>query len=127
MTTTTKVRRKIVFEHDPDPDFSWLEQDCYDPNHPSYAGPVYPTEADAKAGTNAYDPDWYRDPDNHVALAMTVLEMTEEDDDWRVVDSLGGIDFLTSSDDWATGTFYHVSQIPDGYLRELAREASLPE
>ena len=124
MVTTT--RRKIVFDHDSDPDFSWLEQDHYKPGHKDYS-PVYPTEADMKAGTNAYPDDWYTDPENHVALSMLVYELGDDDEDWRLVDSLGSIDFLADSDDWATGTFYRVSGLPEGYLRDLAREAGLPE
>lgn len=120
-----KPRRKIVIDYDIDPDFSWLEQDHYRPTHPSYCS-VFPTQADARANRNAYDGDWYRNPDNHVALAMRVYEMSADADDWECVDSLCNIDFLESSDDWATGTFYRVSQLPKGYLRDLAKEAGLP-
>lgn len=118
--TTTATRRKIIFEHDPDPDFSWLEQPCQ-------REPVWRTEADMKAGKPPLNPDWYCNPANHVALCMAVLEFPTDADDWQVVDSLGNIDFMADSDDWATGTFYRVSALPDGYLRELAREAGLPE
>lgn len=113
---------RIVIDHDSDPDFSWLEQDHYDPRSPNY-DPVYPTEADMKAGTNAYDGDWYRDPSNHVALSMVAY-----DEDGNVVDSLGSIDFLADSDDWRTGTFYDVADIRGAsYLQELAREMGLPD
>jgi hypothetical protein len=114
--------RAIVFEHDTDPDFSWLEQDHYNPSHASY-DPIYPTRAEMKARRNAYDGDWYRNPDNHVALAMVAYDRHNE-----VTDSLGSIDFLADGDDWTTGTFYYVSDIPRAcrYLRSLAREAGLP-
>lgn len=120
------TRKKIVFDHDTDPDFSWLEQDHYNPRNPEYE-PVYRTKEDMDAGKEPLDGDWYRNPDNHVALSMLVYEMGEADEDWQVVDSLGGIDFLNDSDDWATGTFYHINALPEGYLRNLAREAGLPE
>jgi hypothetical protein len=117
------TRRKIVFEHDQEPDFSWLEQDMYNPKHPSYE-PTYRTDEDMKAGREM-NPEWYRNPENHVALSMLVYEMTDEDNDWRVVDSLGNIDFFADSDEWKTGTFYRLSDVPEGYLRELAEEAGL--
>ena len=126
--TTTTTRRKVVFKHDRDADFSWLEQDMYDPSKPGY-DPIYPSEADMKAKTNAYDGNWYRDPDNHVALMMLVYELRDDADDWELVDSLGGIDFLRDDEsDWTTGTFYRLSDIPKGcdYLRELAKDAGLP-
>jgi hypothetical protein len=91
------VRRKIVFDHEIDPDLSWLDQ------------PEFKNE----------------DPSKHIALEMTVYEMSESDDDWELVDSLGGIDCLADAGDWATGTFYRVSQLPEGYLRQLAIEAGL--
>jgi hypothetical protein len=118
------VRRKIVFEHDTDPDFSWLEQDHYNPRNPGYE-PIYRTKEDMDAQRAPLDGDWYRDPENHVTLSMLVLEMKEEEEEWQVVDSLGGIDFLADSDDWATGTFYHVNALPKGYLRDLAKDAGL--
>lgn len=118
-------RIKIVFEHDEDPDFSWLEQSSYDPSKPDY-DPIYPTKEDADAGRNAYAPEWYRNPENHVALCMSVYKMTDDDEDWQLADSLGGIDFLVDSDEWQTGTFYHYRHL-SGYLQELAKEAGLPE
>jgi hypothetical protein len=90
----------IVIEDDLDPDFSWLDQDCYNPRHASYS-PTYRDEADTKAN-KPIDPDWYRDPENHVCLAMIAY-----DEDGAVLDSLGGIDFLADSDDWKRGTIYH--------------------
>ena len=120
------VRRKVVFEHDDDPDLSWLEQDHYNPHKPGYE-PIYRTQADMKSGRNPIDGDWYRDPENHVTLSMLVYEMDESDEDWRLVDSLGGIDFLADSDDWQTGTFHHVSALPKGYLRDLAKDAGLTD
>ena len=121
---TRTVRRKVVVEYDPDPDFSWLEQDCFDPSHPSYQ-PCYRTEADIPH--NPVDGEWYRNPENHVALWMCVYEMGPDDEDWRCVDSLGGIDFFADSNEWATGTFYRLSQLPEGYLRELARDFGLTD
>lgn len=123
-----RTRRKIVFEEDPEPDFSWLQQEMYNPSSPEYAGPIYPTTQDMRKKQNAYDPEWYRDPANHVALSMLVYELGPDDDDWRLVDSLGNIDFLDDGDDHGTGTFYRVEQIPKGwtYQRHLAREARLP-
>lgn len=114
----------VVFDFDSDADMSWLEQDRYNPAHPSYS-PIYPTLADMHAKRNAIDGDWYRNPDNHVALDMVVRKETVEGDE--VVDSLGGIDFLESEDDWTTGTFRYVNDIPKRcrYQRQLAREAGL--
>jgi hypothetical protein len=41
----------------------------------------------------------------------------------EVIDSLGNIDFIADSDDWRTGTIYHLSQLDHyPYLRELAAE-----
>lgn len=123
-----RTRRKIVFIPDAEPDFSWLEQDQYNPNKPGY-DPIYRTAADMRAKRDPIDPEWYRDPDNHVALAMLVYELTAHDDDWQLIDSLGNIDFLDDdSDDHGTGTFYSVQAIPKRwtYLRTLAREAKLP-
>lgn len=114
-------KRKIVFEYDQEPDFSWLE------DYATANDPIYRSEEDMKAGKNPISPEWYNDPKNHVALSMVVYELGDEDEDCRIVDSLGGIDFLADSDSWATGTFYHITQLPEGYLRDLAREAGLPE
>ena len=110
----------VVIDHDNDADMSWLEPDHYNPRHPTYE-PVYPTEADMKAGTNAIDGDWYRDPSNHVAL-----EMIAYDEDGQVIDSLGGIDFLANGDKWKTGTFYTLAALDRApYLQELAKEMGL--
>jgi len=130
------TRFKVVFEHDSDPDFSWLEQDHYNPSHPSY-DPVYRTKEDMEAGRAPIDGEWYRDPENHVALMMLVYWMEdisnnplpdncwEGSEDWELVDSLGSIDFLADEDNWATGTFYKVEQIPEAceYQRELFGDA----
>ena len=43
----TKREISIEFDHDPDPDFSWLEQDCYNPRSKEYA-PTYASKADIK-------------------------------------------------------------------------------
>ena len=94
-----RTRKKIEFNYDPEPDFSWLEQDYFKGEKPQ----------------------------DHIALCMCVYEMGENDEDWQLVDSLCGIDFLQAKNDWQTGTFYHVSDLPKGYLRQLAREAGLPE
>lgn len=120
------IRRKIVFDHDSDADFSWLKQDHYKPGHKDYS-PLYRTKADMDAGRNPIDPDWYCNPENHVALGMLVYEMGDDDQDWECVDSLGSIDFLADSSEWTIGTFYNVGGLPEGYLRDLAREAGLPE
>lgn len=119
-------RVKVIFEHDTDPDFSWLEQDMYNPQSPEYS-PVYRTKEDMDAGKSPMDGDWYRNPENHVSLSMLVYKMDEGDEDWQLVDSLGNIDFLADSDDWATGTFYHISALPEGYLRDLAKDAGLKQ
>jgi hypothetical protein len=116
-------RTKVVFEHDSDPDFSWLEQDHYNPRHSSYT-PVYRTKEDMDAERNPIDGDYYRDPQNHVALCMLVYEMDEDNEDWVLVDSLGSIDFMADEDNWTTGTFYRLDAIPErcDYQRELAKE-----
>ena len=121
----TDTRYKIVIEYDPEPDFSWLEQDQYNPASLEY-DPFYPSKADMDAKRNAYNGDWDRNPDNHVALCLLVFVIGPDDDDWQIIDSLGNIDFLVSSDrDWTTGTFYCVDDIPNEcvYLRELASDA----
>ena len=115
---------RVTFEHDHDADMSWLEQDHYNPSHPSYS-PVYRTAADMRRKRKPIDGNWYRNPSNHVALQMTV-ERCCNLGEWHVVDNLGGIDFLSDSDDWATGTFYALKYLPKrSYLRTLAREAGL--
>lgn len=121
--TKADVRTKIVFEHDSDADFSWLEQDHYNPSHPSYE-PTYPSKEVMDAGGKPHDPEYYRNPENHVALSMLVYRMTDEDEDWQLVDSLHGIDFLFACDDWTTGTFYSVDSIPErfSYQKELVAE-----
>jgi hypothetical protein len=116
---------RIIVEHDPDPDFSWLEQDMYDPSKPEY-GPIYRTKADQRAG-RAMDGEWYRNPENHVALEMTLHGECACCGAWTVLDSLGNIDFFADSDEWATGTFLapklHGLR---GYLRQCAREMLAP-
>lgn len=89
-----ETRKKVVFDYDPEPDLSWLDQDEF--------------RQENKA--------------NHIALEMLVFEMTENDNDWRLIDSLGNIDCLADKNDWATGTFYNSDSIPEGYLRQLAVE-----
>jgi hypothetical protein len=44
----------VVIDHDCDPNFSWLEQDIYDPSKPGY-DPIYRTKEDADAGRNPVD------------------------------------------------------------------------
>lgn len=110
----------VVIDHDNDADQSWLEQDCYDPSKPGYC-PIYRTKADADAGRAPIDGDWYRNPDNHIALDMVAY-----DEAGNVLDSLGGIDFLADSDDWQTGTFYRLDALQRApYLQELAKEMGL--
>jgi hypothetical protein len=118
-------RYKVVFDYDQDADMSWLEQDMYDPKSPEYSGPSYRSKEDMDAGREPIDPEWLRDPDNHVALEMLVYRMSDSSDDWDVVDSLGGIDFFVDGDDWATGTWYRPEDIPSRclYQRQLFEEA----
>jgi hypothetical protein len=118
--------RYVVFEHDPDPDFSWLEQDHLKPGHPEYS-PIYLTRTDMRAKRNPIDPTWYTNPDNHVALSMLVYETCGTCGEPRIVDSIGGIDFLADSDEWTIGRFNTITEIPKRcrYLRSLAREAKL--
>jgi hypothetical protein len=120
MTATKPKVHVVVIEHDTDADFSWLEQSMYDPASSDYE-PTWRTKADMDAGREPLDPEWYRDPDNHVALCMVAY-----DDEGNVLDSLGGIDFLADSDDWKTGTFGSLRALkgcPD--LQELAHEMGL--
>lgn len=112
--------RRIVIEHDADPDFSWLEQDIYDPAHPDFGGAVYPTEADMHAKKNAYDPDWYRDPANHVAYCILIQELCDKGE-WHTVDSLGNVDMLADSPD-LTGTYSSPDQIADEGIREMVAD-----
>lgn len=117
----TRTRRKVVFEHDSDPDFSWLEQDCFK------SEPTYRTRADMKAKRNPISAEWYANPDNHVALSMLVYELTPDAEDWTLVDSLGNIDFFADGNDWKTGTFYHLRELNGcPYLKSLAKDAKLP-
>jgi hypothetical protein len=137
------TRIKVVIDHDDDPDFSWLEQEHYNPSSPNY-DPIWPTAetlaewkrlkdvehdddaADAYRLKHAYDGNWYRNPANHVALCMVTYRLDDEDDDWKPVDSLGSIDFLQDSDDWQTGTFYTLAALAKSpYLQELAKDAGL--
>jgi hypothetical protein len=116
----------VTIDHDCDPDFSWLEQDMYDPSSPEF-DPIYRSREDMDAGHDPIDPEWYRDPDNHVALCMIAHD---DEDNGKVVDSLGSIDFLADGDDWCTGTFYSVKELERrgcAYLAELAREMGVPE
>lgn len=134
--------KRVTFMLDPDPDWSWLEQDHYRPGHPEFS-PIFASVRDmrrwqrAKA-TNpdvnprdfgAIDPDDYTDPRNHVAILMIVESYNPQTDDWSPVDSLGGIDFFPMLDrrDHGTGTFDYVSDMPKGwrYLRQLARESGV--
>ena len=122
-----RTRYRVTFYHDPDPDFSWLEQDFYKPGHKDYS-PMYRTAADMRAKRNPIED--YTNPDNHVALCMLVEKLGPKDDDWQVLDSLGGIDFLADSDDWTIGTFYSLKALKlspkcRSYLRQLAREAGM--
>ena len=110
----------VVVEHDPDPDFSWLEQDHYQGWSTKYQ-PIYRTAADREAD-RPIDPDWYCDPHNHVALMVTAYDENDE-----AVADLSGIDFLADSDDWRIGVFHRLSRMPEGYLRDVAREMGLGE
>jgi hypothetical protein len=115
-----KVQRKIVFDHDPEPDFSWLEQW----NTPAtYKG----NEVIVNRKPLPFDEYMrtYGNPEYHVMLCMLVYELGPDADDWEIVDSLCGIDMLAHADDWATGTFYDLKHIPKGYLRTLAKEAGI--
>jgi hypothetical protein len=47
---------------------------------------------------------YYGNPESHVVLCALVEKQCEHCDEWAVVDSLCGIDFM-DNDDWATGTF----------------------
>lgn len=117
-------RYKAVFEHDSESDFSWLEQDIFNPSKPGYE-PIYRSQEDMEAGREPIDGEWYRDPANHVALHMMVYRLAEDAEDWEPIDSLGNIDFLEDSDDWCTGTFYSPADLPErcGYQRELFEQA----
>lgn len=120
---------RVTFAHDPEPDFSWLAQDIYDPASRAYRGPVYPSRRDMGRQQHAYDPQWYRNPEHHVALTMLIERETEKTDaggtEWEVIDALGNIDFLADSSDWGTGTFYQYRHIPAQwkYLRSLVRDS----
>jgi len=86
----------VVIDYEPDPDFSWMEQECF-------------------AG---------EDPNDHLQLVMLAYDSESE-----ITGSLSCIDFLKDSDEWTTGRFDSVSEIPArcDYLREIAREMNLPE
>lgn len=122
----------VVIEHDDSPDFSWLEQDCYDPSSPEYDA-MYPSREAMERGDAPFDPHYYRNPVNHVALQMIAYGACDHEDcrsercaAERVVDSLGNIDFLRDSDEWTTGRFCKLSQLARfPYLRELAAEMGL--
>ncbi len=107
---------RIEIDNDPDPDLSWLDQDCYKSGTKDFEH-TYRTSTDSEP----IDPYWYRDKRNHVTLMMVAY-----DEDNNVVDSLGGIDFLIDSDEYKFGTIRRLSQL-DGfnYLRELAQEMGM--
>ena len=105
------LRYRVI--EDTDPDLSWL-----DDNH---ADPIYPTHKDAKAKTNAYDPRWYQNPENHVTLAMICERKCAQCGSWKHIDSLYGIDFLITKFP-RTGTYTTIKEIPDPYLRSIARD-----
>jgi hypothetical protein len=86
----------VMIEPESDPDFSYLEQECF-------------------AGEDARD---------HVQFTMIAY-----DEDGKVTDSLSCIDFLEAGDQYTTGRFDSVSDIPArcDYLREVARGMGLPE
>jgi hypothetical protein len=58
------------------------------------------------------------DPRDHIALEVVLY-----DDAGVVIDSLCGIDFIEARDDWTTGCFDSVEDIPARceYLREIAQ------
>ena len=68
-----------------------------------------------------------RASDPHALPNVEVFYRASATHDAEVVDSLGGIDFLESSDNWCTGTFWYINDIPKrcAYQRSLAREAGL--
>lgn len=139
-----KVRRKVVIEHDPDPDFSWLDQwdtpekyakdgiviACPDHPYAQVRGRKRPICRQCRRHARPMSWSTYRetigDPERHVSLMMLTYELGPADEDWRLVDSLGNIDFFEQSADWQTGTFYALNQLPAGDLRDLARDAKLP-
>jgi hypothetical protein len=57
-----------------------------------------------------------------------MLETVAYDENGIVTGSLCGSEFFEDADDWATGTFYHLSEIPDRceHLREIAQDLGLP-
>lgn len=57
-------------------------------------------------------------------MDYVVLDMIAYDESGEVVDSLGGISFLDKEDDWTTGYFHSVEEIPARFthLREIAQE-----
>jgi hypothetical protein len=81
---------KIIIEYDPDPDFSWLEED---------------------------------EDREMVALQMAAYRNGE------CVNSLCNISFYETDNDWETGEYECVSDIPARceHLREIARDMELPE
>lgn len=113
-------KRRVRFEYDPDPDFSWLAQDQYDPRSANYE-PVYPSLEDMRAGKNAYDGDWYRNPQNHVALEAICEEQCPHCGTWIVTDSLAGIGFLITSA-YQTGVFERSDELTESYQRQIAKE-----
>ncbi len=113
----TQVDR-IEINNDPDPDLSWLDQDCYKPGTKDFEH-TYRQAGDKRP----IDPHWYRDKANHVTLVMIAYDEAD-----NVVDNLGGIDFLIDSDDWKTGTVRRLSQLNGcSYLRELAEEMGMSD
>jgi hypothetical protein len=112
------MKRKVVFEHDIDPDMSWLEQwntpTTYRGNEVIIDGRKLPFDEYMRTVGN---------PDNHTMLCMLVYELPEDADDWVLVDSLGSIDFVDDSEQ--IGTFYRLQDIKNEYQRELAKGAGL--
>src|SRR5882672_9784268 len=100
---------KVIFDLEPDPDMSWLDQW----NTPAtYKGNEVYVNGQPVPWTD-YRRYW-GDPDRHRMLIMLTYELKDDDDDWQLVDSLGNIDFM-DDDNSEIGTFYRLADISHPY------------
>jgi hypothetical protein len=100
-------------------------------NGECYAAVVFKPEPDKAVAyvTVDYEPhpdlSWYDgDKTELVALYMCAFNTSGQ-----ILDSLSNITFLREpgahQDNWDIGTFYNLAELPEGHLREVAREMHL--
>jgi len=126
MTTHEAPRYRVRIEFEQDVDLSWLDQPMYDPDSPEY-DPIVQSAEDIAAGVAPIDPEWYRDPENHLVLCAIVERRCPCCGTWKPAGSLGNIDFLTTDHDAnrdvdETVEEHELEQLHTPYLREIAAD-----